>query len=926
MEWEHTNVFSIIPDYEYNVIEKLAAHMSLRDNNDNVVLSCTDELCYKETFYKLIVNEEEKIPISYENNVEISKYKDSYICPLNKECVCTRDVKRCPLVLCANYLWLKRYRPKELDIQREIYKKSEDKIKMANLEGLFKKITMPVSDLPFVPSRKIKDAFHKVWNGKILFRKSAKDGTEKILAYYYDKENDSYVDYDFSMESDSNEIVNNWIKDLLDNSVSKYSDVSEYYLPAFVIALLNSKKYEDYLFTIERNEKFNVLTGNGIGYTGCVTGNDPKDIEEKVNSICNTLLRDYEIEDVSRRWYEALDLAQMLSTPADMYPELYPLKKEHLERNKIYVINELDTFVNCYNNPESQTQKRQMDHFIRELGTVGSNRFIILTGQKKHVKNFVNLSEQIKLSFKEPYIEIADKTPAELFAIFENLLPRKIKESLTEENKESFIEYVVYNRGSYPFKNTALAIYLADYATAAGRFELPQDLASLRRRDFMNELNNLTGMKKVKKTVVDFYNYASFIKTVNEQGGNVSRGNMHMLFTGNPGTGKTTIARIISRILYDIGICSENKLVEVERKDLIGEYVGSTAPKTYEVVEKALGGVLFIDEAYSLSQGGKGDYGLEAIATLIKAMEDHKEDLIVIFAGYKKEMSKFIDMNSGIASRIGYTFDFEDFTSNEMVDMFKIKAKKMGFSVNDCDREIKEVVDKFKHVKNLGNGRFVDKLIMLTLQKKAGKNDPRVLEIFKEDIPNAEDVLKYMPVGNDIDIDGSLDLETVKKRIYHELGHCIMIIKFNLGRIKNIRIETSASGDYGEVIWEADQINNFSSAEKMKNKIKELMAGYAAEYVIYGNYSKYEENDAKKAYELAKSMIENGFSELGFVSDIENNMRIGEISKKIVNEAYEEDVKEFTNNIEIFKTFVEFLLQNKELSGEEFKKIVCENF
>ena len=114
--------------------------------------------------------------------------------------------------------------------------------------------------------------------------------------------------------------------------------------------------------------------------------------------------------------------------------------------------------------------------------------------------------------------------------------------------------------------------------------------------------------------------------------------------------------------------------------------------------------------------------------------------------------------------------------------------------------EFKSLLSKFEHVKNLGNGRFVDKLIMLTLQKKAGKNDPRVLEIFKEDIPNAEDVLKYMPVGNDIDIDGSLDLETVKKRIYHELGHCIMIIKFNLGKIKNIRIETSASGDYGEVI------------------------------------------------------------------------------------------------------------------------------
>ena len=147
---------------------------------------------------------------------------------------------------------------------------------------------------------------------------------------------------------------------------------------------------------------------------------------------------------------------------------------------------------------------------------------------------------------------------------------------------------------------------------------------------------------------------------------------MHMVFTGNPGTGKTTIARVIAKILFDIGIIHENKLIEVERKDLVGEYQGKTAIKTFDVIDKAMGGVLFIDEAYSLSPktSGNSDFGDEAIATLIKAMEDHKDQLVVIFAGYKDEMKTFIDSNPGIASRIGYTFDFKDYTPDELVKIF----------------------------------------------------------------------------------------------------------------------------------------------------------------------------------------------------------------------------------------------------------------
>ena len=152
--------------------------------------------------------------------------------------------------------------------------------------------------------------------------------------------------------------------------------------------------------------------------------------------------------------------------------------------------------------------------------------------------------------------------------------------------------------------------------------------------DIDKQLEKIIGMKEVKEKIKEFEQYAKFVKKAQNNKINLPNQNMNMLFTGNPGTGKTTIARIMAKMLSDLGIIHENKLIEVEKKDLVGQYTGQTAPKTAEVIDKAMGGVLFIDEAYSLTEG-KDSFGLEAIATLIKAMEDHKGEFVVIFAGYR---------------------------------------------------------------------------------------------------------------------------------------------------------------------------------------------------------------------------------------------------------------------------------------------------
>ncbi len=243
--------------------------------------------------------------------------------------------------------------------------------------------------------------------------------------------------------------------------------------------------------------------------------------------------------------------------------------------------------------------------------------------------------------------------------------------------------------------------------------------------EIFKELNSLIGLDNIKIMLKDLVNLNEFKKKT-DGALNLKGTNLHMVFLGNPGTGKTTVARLVAGILYNLGFTKQNKLVEVSAKDLIGQYVGQTAPKTLEVTQKALGGVLFIDEAYSLASkpGNNSSFNEECIATLIQEMENNRDNLVVIFAGYSKEMNDFLRSNSGIVSRIGYTMEFKDYTLDELITILISMFEKSGFIVDESAiRKAKEIISEFMKVENFGNARFVRNLYEKSIIKHASNTE-----------------------------------------------------------------------------------------------------------------------------------------------------------------------------------------------------------
>ncbi len=243
--------------------------------------------------------------------------------------------------------------------------------------------------------------------------------------------------------------------------------------------------------------------------------------------------------------------------------------------------------------------------------------------------------------------------------------------------------------------------------------------------DPYQELDELIGLTQVKDEVHSLANFVKLQKQREKQGLKTPKMSYHLVFTGSPGTGKTTVARIVARIYKDLGVLKKGHTVETDRSGLVANYVGQTATKTNAIVDSALNGVLFIDEAYALvPQNPAQDYGQEAISTLLKRMEDDRDKLVVIIAGYTNEMKRFIDSNPGLQSRFNRYINFPDYTSAELTDIFKMYMKKNQYTLApDAETYLKERFDDVVAHKdrNFGNARFARNVFEKSIQQQANR-------------------------------------------------------------------------------------------------------------------------------------------------------------------------------------------------------------
>ena len=274
--------------------------------------------------------------------------------------------------------------------------------------------------------------------------------------------------------------------------------------------------------------------------------------------------------------------------------------------------------------------------------------------------------------------------------------------------------------------------------------EAPEPLPKEDMKDLLAEMDGYIGLQTVKEEVHNLINMASVYQLRRQHDLPTTDMSLHLVFTGNPGTGKTMMARMMARIYRSLDILSRGQLVEVDRSGLVAGYVGQTAIKTQKVIEKAMGGVLFIDEAYALNGRPENDFGQEAIDTILKAMEDHRDDLVVIVAGYTDLMDRFIHSNPGLESRFNRFLLFDDYTTDEMVEIFRMQCKKGCYQLTEeAQPLIRDYIAEESADDSFGNARGVRNLFEHVLV--AQNNRLATMEkITREDLMTitADDVLR----------------------------------------------------------------------------------------------------------------------------------------------------------------------------------------
>ena len=338
-----------------------------------------------------------------------------------------------------------------------------------------------------------------------------------------------------------------------------------------------------------------------------------------------------------------------------------------------------------------------------------------------------------------------------LTAICDTSGVRKSREALNP------LDYVTSSEPGFQEKHRLQEQTAGGEKSKAGDAEKPD--AEEKKPDFdelMAQLDSLVGLDDVKKDIKNLMNLVKVRRLRKENGLPIPPMSLHMVFMGNPGTGKTTVARIISGLYAAIGVLEKGQLIEVDRSGLVAGYVGQTALKTQEVIKSALGGVLFIDEAYSLASGGENDFGREAIETILKAMEDHRDELIVVVAGYDGPMEKFINSNPGLQSRFNKYFYFHDYNGEQLLYIFKGQCKKNGYALTEeAEAEAKAMFEELyeNRGENFGNGRDVRNVFEDTVVRQSNR-------VAALDAPTKDDLMQFLPEDlRDADETGETDAE-----------------------------------------------------------------------------------------------------------------------------------------------------------------------
>lgn len=557
--------------------------------------------------------------------------------------------------------------------------------------------------------------------------------------YYLNKKNDYYSNVidnfdvwndeeetDIQVEDKYEEITKENILDIFKKEeLTKYKDLI-YAINADVLLSLNIKNMLFRLIKSLIHYKQLTAVVDRPNYNYAISENT-----ETVNSICfgqlrciktiYLILKTFEIikENSSIKYLNFRELSDN-----DSLLDMNNYKEDIIVLTNIHYLTNKNLLRGSDESQENALRiKNNIGSFILDHN---HDKIFIICDTFLNVKEFFVNNQQLSFQFEK--IHIKDLKKEQIKDIFLHKVKKNNEITLEDNFEEYFTTYIEDEYIYSPYKNLEFIEFIYN-ESIKNILEKNQDLKlsvsdlpKFKNEDVdeYKELDDLVGLYKVKQEIKNLQSYLLYKKEKEKYGDKMPDLVLHMVFYGNPGTGKTTVARLMAGILFNLEYIRYNKCIECESKDLIANVPGETSIKTAEKIQEAMGGILFIDEAYAI---GDSPYGAECVATLIKAMEDYRDDLIVILAGYYGEMTRFLNINSGFLSRIAYTLEFEDYSTQELVDMTLKLFEKYNVTVENYDviTRLEEIYNNKKQQdqKTFGNSRFVRNTVEQILKDHA---------------------------------------------------------------------------------------------------------------------------------------------------------------------------------------------------------------